>query len=270
MPEPGSVAFFAPRGPVRMLVLAHGFPWADDSQSDDFLAEYAQAAVERWTAFAEAHHALIAAPAFGGSEFAGYRALFGRRIDADEFVNNVVDQLAREHIPSFNGRFSLHGHSAGGQFAARYLVTHPGRLEEVVLSAPGAYPFPDLALPWPNGMAAVVRDHLSGSRTEGKAPDRAAGAVFIPRPQSWLTAASEVSVSVLVGSRDTEWQPPEPGQQGSTRIERAVAWINSMHGHADASGRTPKIRLVQAEGLDHDEAAMAIPAQEILAQKWSN
>lgn len=119
-------------------------------------------------------------------------------------------------------------------------------------------------------MAAVVRDQLSGSRAEGKAPDRAAGAVFIPPPENWLAAAGEVSVSVLVGSRDTESQPPEPGQQGSTRIERAAAWINSMCGHASASGRTSKIRLVQAEGLDHDEAAMAIPAQEILARRWNN
>src|ERR1700690_3860926 len=74
-----------------------------------------------------------------------------------------------KHIPRFSGQFSLHGHSAGAQFAARYLVTHPSRLEAVVLSAPGAYPFPDPALPWPNGMAAVVRDELSGSADDGKA-----------------------------------------------------------------------------------------------------
>ena len=269
MPEPGSIASFVPSGPVRVLVLAHGFPWADGSQSDSFLAEYAQAAVERWTAFAEAHHAIVIAPAFGGSEFGGYRALFGRRIDADEFVNAVVDQVAGEHVPSFNGRFTLHGHSAGAQFAARYLVTHPERLEEVILSAPGAYPFPDPALPWPAGMAAVVRDQLSGSRADGKAPDQAAGAVFIPRPAGWLEASSEVCVSVLVGSRDTDPQSPEPGQRGSTRIERATAWVISMHRHAEASDRTPTIRLVQAEGLDHDEAAMAIPAQEILARGWA-
>jgi pimeloyl-ACP methyl ester carboxylesterase len=182
MPELGSVASFVPSGPVRVLVLAHGFPWADGSQSDSFLADYAQVAVDRWTAFAEAHHAIVIAPPFGGSEFGGYRALFGRKIDADEFVNAVVDHVAGEHIPSFNGRFTLHGHSAGAQFAARYLVTHPERLEEVILSAAGAYPFPDPALPWPDGMAAVVRDQLSGSRADGKAPDQAAGAVFIPRP----------------------------------------------------------------------------------------
>ena len=215
MPEPGSVASFVPSGPVRVLVLAHGFPWADGSQPDSFLAEYAQAAVERWTAFAEAHHAIVIAPAFGGSEFGGYRALFGRKIDADEFVNSVVNQVAGEHIPSFNGRFTLHGHAAGAQFAARYLVTHPERLEEVILSAPGAYPFPDPALPWPAGMAAVVRDQLSGSRADGKAPDQAAGAVFIPRPAGWLEASSAVCVSAL--DQGSGARPGSSGQpHGST------------------------------------------------------
>jgi hypothetical protein len=115
-------------------------------------------------------------------------------------------------------------------------------------------------------MASVVRDELSGSPDDGKAPDQAAGSVYTPRPSGWLTAASEVSVSVLVGSRDTETQPAEPGQPGSTRIERAIAWVSSMHQHAKTSGRTPMVQLVQVEGLDHDEAAMAIPAQALLAR----
>jgi pimeloyl-ACP methyl ester carboxylesterase len=266
----GSVASFIPESPVRVLVLAHGFPWPDGSKSDGDLARYAEAAVKRWTAFAEAHRAILVAPAFGGRDFGGYRALFGRRIDADDFVNGVVDEIGREHIPDFSGRFSLHGHSAGAQFAARYLVTHPERLEAVVLSAPGAYPWPDPALPWPNGMAPVVRDELSGSAADGKASDQTAGTVFAPRRTGWLDAASDVFATVLVGSRDTDTQPAEPGQQGSTRIERATAWVSSMHRHARASDRTPAIQLVQAQGLDHDEAAMAIPAQEILARRWDS
>ncbi len=178
VPESSRVASFVPSVPARVLVLAHGFPWLDGSRSDDDLATYAQEAVDRWTAFAEAQQALVVAPVFGGRDFGGYRALFGRRTDADEFVNATVAELGAKHIPRFCGRFSLHGHSAGAQFAARYLVTHPSRLEAVVLSAPGAYPFPDPALPWPNGMGAVVRDELSGSIDDGKAPGRAAGAIY--------------------------------------------------------------------------------------------
>jgi pimeloyl-ACP methyl ester carboxylesterase len=268
MSEPGDVALLIPERAVRVLVLAHGFPWPDGSQSDSALAEYARDAVRRWTEFATAQHAILVAPAFGGSDFGGYRALFGRKIDADEFVNRMVDEAAGKYIPSFSGRFSLHGHSAGAQFAARYLVTHPERLEEVVLSAPGTYPFPDPSLPWPFGMAPVVRDQLSGSVADGKPSDQAAGSLFVPRPDGWLTAASEISVSVLVGGRDLLPQSDEPGQPGSTRIERATAWVNTMHRLAEANSRASLIRLVRAEGLDHDETAMAIPAQGILARQW--
>jgi pimeloyl-ACP methyl ester carboxylesterase len=269
MPADSYVGFFIPDRPVRVLVLAHGFPWLDGAQSDDFLAEYARSAVTRWTAFADAHRAVIVAPAFGGSDFGGYRALFGRKADADEFINSAVDEVAREHVPDFAGRFSLHGHSAGAQFAARYLVAHPERLDAVILSAPSAYPFPDPARPWPDGMAPVVRDDLSGSAADGKAPDRVSGTVFVPCAAGWLTAASQVPVSVLVGSLDTEPRPAEPGQYGSSRLERAAGWITSMHLHARANGAVPSIRLVCAEGLDHDEAAMAIPAQQLLASQWA-
>jgi pimeloyl-ACP methyl ester carboxylesterase len=244
VPAAESVASFIPSNPLRVLVLAHGYPWPDDSRSDEELIRYARATTERWAAFAEAHSAILVAPAFGGSDFAGYREMSGRELDPDEFVNSLVDESARTHIPGFSGIFSLHGHSAGAQFAARYLVTHPQRLEQVVLSAPSTYPFPDPAVPWPNGM------------------------VLAPRPAGWLAAASQVRVSVLVGSADTEPRPAVPGQHGSTRMERAAAWVESMQRHAEAHERAPGTRLIVAEGLDHDEVAMAIPAQEILARGW--
>jgi pimeloyl-ACP methyl ester carboxylesterase len=245
-----SVASLVPSNPVRVLVLAHGYPWPDGSRSDGELIEYAQAAVERWAAFAERHHAIVVAPAFGGQEFPLYREMLGRSVDPDEFVNFLVAKAGRDHISGFAGQFSLHGHSAGAQFAARYLVTHPQRLDEVILSAPSAFPMPDPGIPWPDGMAPARRFEFS------------------PRAAGWLAAASEVRVTVLVGSRDTERRPPAPGQQGSTRIERAGAWVESMRRHAQGSGKAASIRFVTAEGLDHDEEAMAAPAQEIMAQSW--
>jgi hypothetical protein len=41
-----------------------------------------------------------------------------------------------------------------------------------------------------------------------------------------------------------------------------------MRRHAEISGKTTGIQFVRAEGLDHDEASMAVPAQEILAREW--
>jgi pimeloyl-ACP methyl ester carboxylesterase len=246
----GLVASFVPSNPVRLLVLAHGYPWPDGSKSDADLIGYAQGAAERWASLADRHHAIIVAPVFGGPEFPVYREMLGRSIGPDEFVNLLAEEVGREYIPRFSGRFSLHGHSAGAQFAARYLVTHPQRLDEVILSAPSAFPMPDPGIPWPNGMAAARR---SG---------------FSPQAAGWLAAASEVRVTVLVGSRDTARRPAAPGQQGATRIERAAAWVESMRRHAQDGGKAASIRLVAAEGLDHDEEAMAAPAQEILAQRW--
>ena len=167
-----------------------------------------------------------------------------------EFVSQLVKAAAREHVPRFGGRFSLHGHSAGAQFAGRYLVTHPQMLKQVILSAPGTLPMPDPGIAWPYGMGTVTD-------TGGFTPERA----------GWR-AAGEVSVTVLVGSRDTEPQWPAPGQSGTSRIERATGWVARMRQHAGAGGKVPTIQLVMAEGLDHDEEAMAIPAQEILARAW--
>jgi hypothetical protein len=54
------------------------------------------------------------------------------------------------------GRLSLHGHSADAQFDARYLVTHPQFLDQVVLSAPSTFPMPGAEIPWRNGVTWPV------------------------------------------------------------------------------------------------------------------
>jgi hypothetical protein len=254
--EFGPAAYFVPREPRRIVVLAHGYPWPDGWLFGPFLLSYAKGAVRRWAPFAESSAAIVIAPAMGAGEFAGFREMFGLRIDADEYVNRLVDSAARQLVHPFDGRFDLHGHSAGGQFAARYLVTHPSRLRHAILSAPSTYPYPDSTVAWPNGMAPVIRDAQSGSR---------AGARYSPDPAGWLQAASQVPVTVLVGSRDTEPRPPSPGQSGNTRLERAKAWVLAMKRLAESNGKTPTVRLVIAPGLDHDEAAIAVPAQRILA-----
>jgi pimeloyl-ACP methyl ester carboxylesterase len=250
--EYGAAVLFVPAKPARVLVLAHGFPWPDDSQSETALADYARATVERWRPFADSHGAVLVAPVFGGRDFPRYREMTGRVVGANEFVNRLVSRAVDEHLAEGTGRFSLHGHSAGAQFAARYLVTHPGRLEQVVLSAPSTFPMPDTTIPWPHGMGEAP------GITPGFAPDHAA----------WLAAASEVPVTVLVGARDIEPRPAAPGQPGETRIERAEGWVEQMRRHAAASSRAATVRLVLAEGLDHDEEAMTLPAQELLARGW--
>lgn len=140
----------------------------------------------------------------------------------------------------------LHGHSAGAQFAARYLVTHPERLEEVVLSAPSAYPFPDAALPWPDGMARVVRDQQSGSRDDGKAPDRAAGTVFVPRPGAGSRPLARFP-SVSSSARGTSSRGrlnlasrARPGSSGPSRGSAACGAMPRRAAERPASGSSKR------------------------------
>lgn len=211
-------ASFVPDSPRRVLVLAHGFPWPDSSRTDAQLRAYASARVEAWKEFAGRHGVILVAPVFGGTAFPGYREMAGEHPRPDELVNRLVERLGRRHLgEGFEGRFSLHGHSAGGQFAARYLLSHPERLREVILSAPSSYPFPDPQVPWPNGMAPR-QDSLT---------DHAAVA---PVKTRWIAATTNVSVSVLVGSLDVEERPTasdksahlgsREGGTGSSRCER--------------------------------------------------
>lgn len=259
--EFGPVAYFVPRDPQHVVVMAHGYPWPDGWLFGPFLLYYARGAVRRWSEFATANSAILLAPAFGAGGFGGYREMFGVEIDADEFVNRLVDFSAKPLLHDFDGRFALHGHSAGGQFAARYVVAHPDRLLYAVLSAPSTYPFPAPAIPWPNGMGAVTRGAESGRRR---------GTAFTPDASGWLRAATEVPITVLVGSRDTTTRPASLGEPGTTRLARAVAWVQAMMQLAALSGGVSTVKLEIAPGLDHDEAAIAIPAQRILADSFAS
>jgi len=263
-----AVAYYVPAHPQRILVLAHGYPWPDGTVSDETLTGYARADVQRWAAFAEANNVMLLAPAFGGRNFLHYGQMLGRLIRPDKFIDELVDGPAARLLPHFNGRFNLHGHSAGGQFAARYLVMHADRLDQVILSAPSTYPMPDPGITWPYGMAHGTAKALLGL-VGGEEATKEQGAAFVPNPDGWLGAATQTSVTVLVGSRDTETRPPAEGQRGSTRIQRAESWVTAMRQFTALHGKECNIRFVSVQGLAHDEAAMAIPAQKIFAQRWA-
>ena len=262
----GLYAEYIPPQPKKILVLIHGYPWPDNSRSEKQLTRTITLYIQQWKPFAEKHNYILLAPAFGSGNFAGYRRLFGRQIDADEFVNMLVEQTAKHHLTDFGGQFSLYGHSAGGQFASRYLVAHPQHLEKVILSAPGTYPFPNPEVSYPYGMKSSIRTaRYSGTTATGKAPNKAEGATYTPDKEKWIQAATEVPVFVLVGSKDTKDRDPEPGQRGANRLERAENWVSAMNELAREHHRQEnKIRLFVVEGADHDPEALQPKAWSLL------
>lgn len=234
-----SPPIFVPPDPVRLLLLVPGHPWPDGSRTDEQLREYAAAMVEQWRPFAARHAALVVAPVFG-TLYPDFREGGG----AADYVVALTQRIIGRYLPDSDGRFALHGHSAGAQFAVRFLVAHADRLSDAIISAPSEYAFPATGVPWPHGAAG--------------APDTA----------DWVAAAARVRVTVLVGSRDLEPRPAAPGHGGATRPERARAWVAAMRQLATDGGIAPTIDLRTIDGVDHDEITMGQAAREILTGHW--
>lgn len=260
--SPGSYWEYVPatcdsRSPV--LVIAHGML----NRGQDAVS-VARNFILRWVPLAQRRKLALVAPAFNQQSYGGragpgggYRGLFGRDIGADEFVERAVAATAARWGLRAE-RFLLYGHSAGGQFASRYLVQHPDRLMAVVLSAPGKFPFPDPSAPWPNGLGRLRRSL--------EWPGRRARQVDIsPDPATWAQAAT-LRVSVVVGSRDTRRQGPRPGQQGSTRLARARHWVAAVNQLAARKGKVGRVRLVVVPGVGHSSRGLTARCAAELAR----
>jgi hypothetical protein len=233
-------------------VLAFGYPWPDRTASDAKILFYTRTNLTRWIQFADRNHILLIAPALGGTNFFDFRALSGRLIDPDVFVNALIDGPANQVLPGLRGRFCLYGHSAGAQFAARYVIAHPERLECAVLSAPSTYPMPLTSVSWPFGMAPSDR----GARSEIE-------------PKNWAAAATDAPITVIVGSNDLERRPAAPGQVGETRLSRGQAWVESMQALATSHRLPSHLSFTEIAGVDHDESSMAKAARRVLERFYS-
>ena len=260
-----SVEYYVPPHPRRVLVLASGYPWPDGTVSDAELKEYVRSVMRRWVSFADQNGVLLIAPAFGNDGFAGFRGMCGSVIAPDVFVDELIDGPASAAVPDLHERFSLVGHSAGAQFAARYLVAHPDRLDVAILSAPSTYPFPNSGVPWPFGEAAG-----SACNASGGVPTRQHSAAnqFAPAVSKWLSVATSVPTYVMVGTRDVEQRPSAPGQMGNTRLERAHAWVDAMRTLANGAHKLSTVQFVSVPNAAHDEAKIVGPASELLKRVW--
>jgi pimeloyl-ACP methyl ester carboxylesterase len=206
--------------PVRAVVVVHG-SIGENETAWDAAKTYAERI--EWVWLAGEYGLVLVAPIFDREHFGGYRALGGRDIGADEFLMAVIDSYAHR-AGEADPRFFLFGHSAGSQFAHRFLLTHPERVIAAALSAAGNYAFPDDAVRWPFGR----RDS--------------------PRPEQFVEACS-VPATVFVGSLDTEEDLMAPW--GVNRIERGQNWVAAMQALADEHGVESRIRFVLIPNVGH-------------------
>ena len=212
-----------------LLVLVHGTP--AETWSVDETAKYY---IDHWIDFAKDEGTILIAPSFSDENFSsrkgeiedkmtGYRGLFGREIGADEWVLRIVDAYQQE-FGEMGEKFSLYGHSAGGQFVGRFLVTHPERVERAVITAAVTYPQPNLEVTWPYGMGEL-HTQIEWDENTIRQED------VVPDPQKWLEA-TQIPLTVLVGLNDVTEQLQRPGQKGINRVLIAKNWVEDMKSFA--------------------------------------
>ena len=237
-----------PSNPPLTLVVIHGTP-AKDLSAGETAYYYA----EHWAPFAEKQGWLLIVPAFNQADFSsrrgeitdaltGYRGLFGREIGADKWVLRLLG-LGREALGWTEAPFLLYGHSAGGQYVGRFLVTHPELVERAVISAAVTYPQPNPAVSWPYGMAPLSSEIFweDGTTTQVE---------ITPDPDKWL-AATQVDLKVIVGLNDLEPQLSRPGQEGQVRLAIGQNWVESMGEFAAENGVESQITFEAIPGKGH-------------------
>jgi pimeloyl-ACP methyl ester carboxylesterase len=245
----------------EILVLVHGTPPEDETAEVN-----ARYYLTNWLDFAEKHGFILIAPAFNQADFSsrqgahalgGYRGLFGRKISADEWVLRLVTAY-QQVFGLANGQFYLYGHSAGGQFAGRFLVMHPDFVKKVVITSAATYPQPTTEVAWPFGMGTLHTDVQWDTETI-KHVD------IVPDRRKWL-AATQVPLTVIVGLNDTAELPSAliPGQKGRNRYIIARNWIKDMAAFAEADGLESHFKLEIIPGQGHSMAGLIPYSQKAL------
>lgn len=248
--------FFPDERPKSLLVVAHGMVGRNETAS-----EVAYKFLNRWKVYAEDNEAILIVPVFDTLRFGnrmggygGYRNLIGHYIGADQFVNGLADRYAEETMAKSN-RFYLYGHSAGGQFAVRYSVSHPERVIRGVVSAAGRYSYPTKSSNWPYG-AGRLSKRVTWSDGSSQYVE------FKPDLSDYAQAAA--ILSVVIGSEDLREQPVRPSHIGRNRIEFARSWAHAMNENATRYGVSGRVSVHLVNGVGHSSSALTEKAVEVL------
>ncbi len=188
------------------------------------------------SAYCDIHGAMLLAPVFSAEQFPDYQRLGrqGRGRRADLALNAVVAECAAATGASAE-RFLLFGYSGGAQFAHRYLMAHPHRVEAAVIAGCGWYTFPD-----------PTRRFPFGTRMSRKLPEvhfDAEGFLSVP-------------VTVMIGAEDDERDAARrhdrlDREQGASRIERARNWVAAMQAAAEARQLPSRVAFEEIAGCGH-------------------
>lgn len=204
------------------------------------ISRNAREIAETFAARAAAQGRAVIAPVFDEARWNGYqRAVAPRR--ADTALIALLEELSLAGVADTR-RVDLFGYSGGAQFAHRFAMLYPHRINRLTAAAAGWWTYPD-ATPFPYGMG--------GERW---------GAMMAAGLPGFLA----LDIAVAVGARDdapdaaTRSTPALDDQQGPNRLCRARGWVSALRAAAAVRNLPePRLTLRQLPGAGHDFAACA-------------
>jgi poly(3-hydroxybutyrate) depolymerase len=223
----------------RVVVVLHGV----DRDADRYR--------DQWRALSDQYGFLLIVPEFSQTKFPGdtwYN--FGGMVDdqgkprpRELWSFGVIDRVVAE-VGAIAGaerkRYSLYGHSAGAQFAHRFLLFAASpSVEMVVVANAGWYTLPVADEAFPYGL-------------KGSPATEADVRAFLARP-----------LVLQLGEADTDSEhknlrrTPEANRQGPHRFARGRNFMAVAEGEAKRLGVPPAWKLVTVPGVGHSNGKMA-------------
>ncbi|ALO46378.1 hypothetical protein [Pseudohongiella spirulinae] len=213
-----------------------------------------------WREYAHEYDFVLLVPEFSDADFpgaAGYN--LGNVFDASGAMNpesiwsySALDPIF-EHVASELGsnreNYRLYGHSAGAQYAHRFLLYKPAaKVELAIVANAGWYTMPDASVEFPYGLRSSGIDAMS------------------------LTPLLGRHVTVLLGEEDTDPAhpslrvTPEANAQGAHRFARGQAFYQQAMSLAARMNVPFAWQLQTVAGAAHNNSQMAEAAAPVLGR----
>ena len=215
---------------------------------------------DAWVEFAKQQKFLLLTPEFSNVDYPsdamyqqGYIQAFDGSIRAKEkwsllAIEHLFDYVVQENS-LLAKRYTIYGHSGGGQFVHRLVLLHPkARIELAVAANPGWYTMSDLETEYPYGLKGTPTDLLR------------------------LKAAFATPLVILLGENDTDPKHPQLRRtrdamvQGATRFERGHHFFEQAKKLADKTGSDFKWQMETVPHVGHTNTGMAAAAARIVDQ----
>lgn len=210
------------------LVAVHGVGRAAKNQAKQFMKR------------AQDQGRLVIAPLFDDQRWAGYQRIAARGQRADLALLTLLESVTFQTGVSTR-RVAMFGYSGGAQFAHRFAMLHPHRVERLCVCAAGWYTWPSAnELVFPQGTGVAPRRQLGEAATSN------------------LGRFLQIPTQVAVGERDnvvdalTRSNVLLDAQQGTHRLQRAQRWVQSLQQLAAARGLRANTRLTVLPDAGHD------------------